>query len=256
MLSSFSPLIAAAQTTELGAVVPLEVRDGRPVVKVCVNGHGPFRFLLDTGSTLNQLDPRIAASIGLVPSFHTRLTSSTGVIEVSGSEGNDLQLGPTSGDQQIVLLNSADGLHQIASDIQGVLGQIFLSRFDYLLDMRTKQLVLGASAPAGTKMMFTIVAGRPVIPTSLGALVLDSGAHVLTRFGVRGFEDGRQMATAAGTAGVSTIPSTLTIGGRTFWRGEAIAVPQSTETDVQGLLPIASFKKIYVSNSAGYLILD
>jgi hypothetical protein len=255
LLLSSVPSLFAAETAE--SVIPLEIRDGRPVVRVFVNHHGPYRFLLDTGSTLNQLDPKIAASIGLTATFNTRLTSSTGVAHVSGTEGVELRVDATAADEQIVLLNSTDSLHQISPELDGVLGQMFLTRYNYLLDMRNKRLVLGASAaPMGTKVMFHLVAGRPVISTSLGALALDSGAHYLTRFGVRGFEDGRQMATASGTTSVGAITSRLAIAGRTFWRGEAITVSQSPETDVQGLLPITPFKAIYVSNSAKYLVLD
>jgi len=86
------------------SAVTLSLRDGRPIVDgVYVNGHGPYRFLVDTGSTLNHLDPKLAASIGLPVTFHTNLTSSTGVAPASSSEGTEIRLGPAGADQQVFL---------------------------------------------------------------------------------------------------------------------------------------------------------
>jgi hypothetical protein len=238
--------------------VSLQIRDGRPVVdNVYVNGHGPYRFLLDTGSTLNHFDPKLAKTIGLPVTFTTNLTSSTGVTTAPGSEGVEIRLGPANADAQVLLLAGMEGLHAIDPGIQGVLGQIFLSRFDYLLDLKNRRLEFGAFDSAkGTKAPFRIVQGRPVLVTTLGALVLDSGVHDLVRFGVRGNGETREMVTASGVAKVSTVFSTLAIDGRTFWRGEAIAVQNSPEAGAEGLLPTAAFRTVYVSNSQGYVVLD
>jgi len=100
------------------------------------------------------------------------------------------------------------------------------------------------------------VNGRSVVSTSLGSLVLDSGAHYMIRFGVRGTEDNREIVSTTGSVRAGTIFSRLDIQSRTFWRGEAVAVPESPETGVQGLLPISPFKSIYVSNSENYVVVD
>src|SRR5262249_9076121 len=92
--------------------VKLLIREGRPVVEgVYVNGHGPYHFLLDTGATLNHLDPKIAESIGLPVTFQTQLTSSTGVTAASGSEGGEIRLGSTTADHQVFLFAGIEGLH-------------------------------------------------------------------------------------------------------------------------------------------------
>ena len=79
----------------------------------------------------------------------------------------------------------------------------------------------------------------------------------MVRFGVRSADEAtREMVTATGLTKVGTVFSTLRIDGRMLWRGEAIAVPASPESGADGLLPIALFRSIYVSNANGYLIWD
>jgi hypothetical protein len=251
------PSQAAAESSARDSV-KLEIRDGRPVVDgVYVNGHGPYKFLLDTGSTLNHLDPKIAKSIGLAVTFRTKLTSSTGVVDAEGSEGGEIRIGPAAADGQVFLFAGMEGLHAIGSDIQGVLGQVFLSRFDYLLDQRNRRVEFGTRAQTtGIRATFRIIQGRPIVATSLGAFVLDSGVHDMVRFGVRASGGTREMVTAAGSAAVGAVFSKLEIEGRMFWRGEAVALAQSPETGADGLLPTSAFKTIYVSNSEGYVVLD
>ena len=50
---------AYARTGE--AAVKLQMRDRMPVVDgVLLNGHGPYRFAVDTGSAVNQIEPALA----------------------------------------------------------------------------------------------------------------------------------------------------------------------------------------------------
>jgi hypothetical protein len=46
------------------------------------------------------------------------------------------------------------------------------------------------------------------------------------------------------------------IGGRTFWHGDAVAIPRPADTGAAGLMPVSLFKAVYVCNSEGYLLLD
>src|SRR5579862_8304020 len=50
--------------------VKLQVREGRPIVDgVYVNGHGPYRFLLDTGANVNLIETGLARKIGMNATF-------------------------------------------------------------------------------------------------------------------------------------------------------------------------------------------
>src|SRR5271168_2955234 len=75
--------------------VPLQVRDGRPMVDgVYVNGHGPYRFLLDTGTNINLIEAGLARKIDMNSTFEDEVGSSTGKTMLPGSDGNVVELGP------------------------------------------------------------------------------------------------------------------------------------------------------------------
>jgi len=246
--------VAASAVTS----VKLQVREGRPVVDgVMVNGHGPYRFMVDTGATLNTIDPKLAQSIGIMATFHTQLTSSTGVTPASGSEGLEVRLGPVTAGDQVFLFTGMEAVQKLSSDIQGVLGQVFLSQFDYLLDVRAGRMEFGAEEldGKGVRVPFQTVQGRPVIATSLGPLVLDSGAHAMVRFGIEATQATAELVTMSGTTRVGMVYSTLAIDGRTLWRGDAVAVPHAAEAGTGGLLPVSLFRTVYVSNSEHYIVL-
>jgi len=249
----------ALGTTASPLAIPLQIRDGRPIVGgVYVNGRGPYRFLIDTGATLNHLDPRIARDLDLKPSFDTMLRSATGSIAASAVEDVQITVGPAQLDGQIVLLAGVDAVNQFAPGIDGVLGEAFLSRFDYLLDVRKRRLVFGGPDAVidGTRTPFSVADGRPVVVTNIGPLVLDSGAGLVVRFGVDALFESHQMFTVAGSVNVGTVWTTLSIDGRRIWNGEAAALPHPMEEGPAGLLPTSVFNRIFVCNSERYVILD
>ena len=90
--------------------------------------------------------------------------------------------------------------------MQGVLGQWFLSRFDYyVLDLRRTASSSEKQERTGTRAPFTFINARAVVATSLGNLVLDSGATRLILFGVqsRGGDTGT-IKTFTGSQAVGT----------------------------------------------------
>jgi hypothetical protein len=242
-----------------GAAIRMKILGGRPVVSgVYLNRHGPYQFLLDTGTTLNHLDPWVARSIGLKPTFRTPLLSATGTTSVNGADGIEVTLDTVRADGQTFLLGGLDAIQRSLPDVQGVLGQAFLSRFDYLLDLHGQRIEFGTREHVAGEMRtsFESIASRPVVSTSLGSLVLDSGTITVTLFGVRAPIITHDMFTLTGTTKVGTVSGKLVIGGRTFWHGEAVAIPRPAETGAAGLMPVSLFKAVYVCNSEGYLLLD
>jgi len=232
--------------------------EGRPVVDgVYVNGHGPYRFLVDTATTSNHIEPRLAQTIGLRATFRTELTSAVGAITALGSDGVEVAVGEARADRQEFLFAGMEVVHQLSRDIQGILGQTFLSRFDYLLDLRGKRLEFGGQSPNGKRARFRNIDGRPAVATSLGNLVLDSGVARLILYGLdtaRG--DWVYMRTVAGSQMAGVVTSVLSIEGRYVWRGEAVTVPGRTEPGVAGLMPVNLFRSVYVSNSESYVVLQ
>lgn len=232
--------------------------DGRPVVDgVYVNGHGPYRFLVDTATTSNHIEPRLAQAIGLRATFRTELASAVGVVTALGSDGVELALGEARADRQVFLFAGMDVVHKLSRDIQGILGQAFLSRFDYRLDLRGKRLEFGTQNLSGRHAQFRNVDGRPTVRTNLGDLVLDSGVSRLVLYSVeKGRSDWAFMQTLAGSQMAGIVNRVLSIEGRSVWRGEAVTVPGQSEPGVAGLMPVSFFRGVYVSNSESYLVFD
>jgi predicted aspartyl protease len=236
--------------------VGLRFVEGRPVVDgVFVNGQGPYRFLVDTGATMNHLDADLARKAGFEPSLRTELTSSLGKVVVRGSDRLTVALGDVQATEQPFLFAGVEVLRMLSSDIQGILGQAFLSRFDYLIDIRGKRLVFGKREASGWRAELKMLRGRNVVATSLGDLVLDSGAAQLVLFGMEGANQGQNfMRTLAGSAPVGMMQSRLMIEGRRVWTGQAVTVSKRQEPGLAGLLPVRLFRTVYVCNSEGYLV--
>jgi hypothetical protein len=102
--------------------------------------------------------------------------------------------------------------------------------------------------------------GRTAVSTSLGDLVLDSGAVRLVLFGVapdRPDKGGKSyLRTISGAQIVGMVFSQLAIEGRDIWRGDAVAIPDRAEPGVAGLMPVNLFRAVYVSNSEGYVVFE
>jgi hypothetical protein len=99
--------------------------------------------------------------------------------------------------------------------------------------------------------------GRTAISTSLGDLVLDSGATRLILFGVDPDRRNQGYArTIAGSQKIGIVSRRLVIGGRNIWQGEAVTIPNPAESGVAGLMPLRLFKTIYVCNSEGYVVFE
>jgi hypothetical protein len=138
-----------------------------------------------------------------------------------------------------VLFTSMEAVHRLSKNIQGVLGQACLGRFDYLLDLRRGRIVFGTRETQGLKAEMFLLVDRPAVYTSSGWMVIDSGVDRLVLF-------------KAGP--VKAWDRRLMIEGREVWRGDAAVVARQEGFIEDGLLPAAAFDSIYFSNSKGYLV--
>jgi hypothetical protein len=245
--------------TMLSGTIPLGVRQGRLIVNgVYVNGHGPYRFLLDTGEEKNELGEDLAKSLQLPTTLSLNLLTAAGVVKGSGARGLTIRVGPVGAGQQDVLFARLDALHQWSADVQGILGQSFLSRFDYLLDLRHHRMEFGQQQHQGLRVPFEILAGTPVVSTNLGMLALDSGTDRLVVFGTDPSESRptHPIRTEAGfVSAVVDEKRPLVLGGRTIHHPGALVMKRPLRVSQDGLLPVSLFRTVYVCNSERYLVL-
>jgi predicted aspartyl protease len=226
-----------------------------PVADVFLNGHGPYRFVVDTGATSSVLRPRHAAAIGLKPDYRVEFVTASGQSLAPATRGVDVQ----SGGAQAANLELIWADYQGAENIDGVLGQNFLQRFDYLIQARAIHFGLHARQLAAVlraaPIPFDLCDGRMLIPaasdTSPGLhLIVDSGASMPVLF-----QSHHNLATAsvqtlngATQASLATLPR-LRLGRQWLYDVPAAYIPSTAGLRREdGLLPTALFRAIFVDN--------
>ncbi|HTV09734.1 MAG TPA: retropepsin-like aspartic protease [Candidatus Aquilonibacter sp.] len=255
----FATLVPSAvleETPQPG--IPLKLLAGKPVVDtVFINGQGPYRFLLDTGSQSNQIDAELARKLGIADTLRLDLETPSGESTVHGGHVSELSLGPAQATEQEFLFTRFADLYPLPPDIRGILGQEFLSHFDYLLDFEHHRLIFGVSSAVGMPTTFRLIFGRMAVSTSLGDLVLDSGAEMLFLFRPFLHPAVAQVVGASGVGvpvSIETAPE-VRIGNRRYYasRAEFRPVPAAEEA---GLLPANLFHAIFICNSKRYVVFN
>ncbi len=176
LLAPFHLLLAANTTSEAAPFsthvgdpvsVPAEIADHVIFVNVMVNGHGPFRVMVDTGCSVTLVSPELAEAVGATDS-----DPEEGLVVAQNALGN-----PT--DVQRVVLGSIDlgGVHfegvlAAISDtfdefsavhgrrVDGALGFPLFHDLYFGLDFPNHRILLGNQWPANVP---AIRAGLPVI---------------------------------------------------------------------------------------------
>jgi predicted aspartyl protease len=164
------------------------------VVPVLVNDEGPFEFLLDTGTNTTIITPELARQLSLRTTGNISLITLAGAEVVPRSVLDSLALGTKSIKRLEVLFDELRGVRSVDAKICGVLGQNFLSQFNYLLSYRERYVEFDEdgemeSRLTGTRLAFEQHEGKLVVSSQSTAhgqealrLVLDSGASHLVLF--------------------------------------------------------------------------
>jgi len=250
------PSAALAQSAQ--ASIPLKVITGKPIVDgVFLNGHGPYRFLLDTGSQSNQLDSALARKLGLVATLQLDLETQSGESTVPGGRVGKVILGTAEASDQEFLFTRFDDLSTLPSDTRGILGQEFLAHFDYTLDFQHHRLTFGEPSAAGAQTSFRLIYGRMAVSTNLGDLVLDSGAEILFLFRKSARAASAQVIGASGARVAVSFEAApeVRIGDRRYRPAQAEYRPVPAAEEA-GLLPANLFHAIFICNSKQYVVFD
>jgi len=258
------------------------------VAPVMINHTGPYDFLVDTGAQVTSVDPALAVELGL------RMEGTTGLVGVgyrirpSFAHLDLLEAGSHAVANPVVVVQNLERLQAADLHIRGILGGNFLGHFDVLIDYMHGMLCLDDA-----KVMQTAVKGKRValvrpshpdggvaltepliIPVHLSGIagrpilqLLDSG----TNFPIL-YDSGKEMAGGfyvhapihdRGPDGVDRLfavlpPQDMEIGTLAFHQISflGLTVTDTPKLAVDGLLPTALFRRIYISYTDRFVVLE
>jgi predicted aspartyl protease len=281
-VSYFCASSTEAQT--MTARVPMKEVSGMEIVKVSINGNGPYDFVLDTGANTTLVKRELLLKLNIPVRETVTVTTSVGEskyqcaiaqsIEIAGLSVEGLEINTLEGDEP--------GLPR--GQVQGILGENFLRHFDLLIDNKQHTLVLDRESSledtlSGEHLRFLAFGSyqsdstpnRIVVQLKVPSLllkplffVIDSGASSAVIYPVAGGVALRAMQNSqpgimrgldeSRTCGVQT--TTLELGTGSFRGIDVVACEGLTRNkmDSDGLLPTRIFQQFFISHRGGYVI--
>jgi hypothetical protein len=278
MLLIALPGALVAQEKHSSETVEFKLRDGYLiVVQTMVNDAGPFSFLLDTGATHTVIEPALARELRLPVIGQASLTTVSDVRQDQLVRLKRLRVGGSEISELGAVIDRLDQVKFKAPGIRGVLGEDYLSNFDFLIDYRLHTLRFGGDAPAGDRCRFETIGHYHGAPTTNRLLIeaefidvsavkvqlqLDTGARIPELFPVRPESSSSlpwagSMAFSSGPNGTAVHPHTaIKIGTTTVNDLDLVKSRRGVAFDAAGLLPAAIFHRIFISHSGGFVVLN
>jgi hypothetical protein len=272
------PGVLAAQVLQSNDIVSFRLRDKYLiVVPTMVNGAGPFNFLLDTGATHTVIDPSLARQLQLPTIGEASLTTVSDVRQDHLVRLKVVRVGSSEVSELGAVVDKLDQVKLKAPGIRGVLGEDFLSNFDFLIDYKQHTLRFGGDAPVGDRCRFETMGQYHGEPTTNRLLIeaefmdasngkaqlqLDTGAKIPEIFPARPGVVSPQpwagsMAFSSGPNGTGIHSHTSIKIGTTIVNDiDVVQSRRGVAFDAVGLLPAFIFQRIYISHTGGFVVLN
>ena len=111
---------------------------GRVLVPVTINGHGPFRFIVDTGANHSTIAPRTVQTLGLTPTQETlfHVDGITGDAQVASVQVDVLRTGDLTIDGAALPIVWAP----VMAGADGILGAAALTEKSLLIDFQRNRV--------------------------------------------------------------------------------------------------------------------
>lgn len=287
-MTEISPDVPARDSAENPAAgtVPFLLTKGVPVVQVFLNGHGPYSFLVDTGTNVTLVEQPVLDQLSIsaqtmVPLHSATVDSSTpeAILETIALAGLNLHK------MEVSVLKRGQ-LAIYGDHVLGVLGEDFLKHFDLLLDYRHGVLTLDMSSTlaaslTGEHIAFLrsgqspggLVPDRILVQSKLPAFnsdamacLVDSGTHLAVIFlressMSRMQETGSSMNLSSPIGGSSNCrvePSRVEVGNERVRSTDVVACTgkKQADADFDCLLPTNLFRSVFISHLGGYVVLN
>jgi predicted aspartyl protease len=246
-------------------------QQGGIVLPVMLNGRGPFRFLLDTGSTHTAVSAVTAADVGAPVVAKASMGSVAGsrerlVVRIDAVEFGAIRVG-----ELLASVVDLDGIVD-THGIDGVIGLDVLAPLRYTIDFRQRRIVwwpTDALVARGRPLELQSRHGRFLIALPQGRalvrLVPDTGAESLLLFDpghALPVTDLRTPATLTTTSGATEVQLArvreLRVGSLTLRDIPAVVVRRddSEPAEVDGLLPLHLFDRVTVDGPGKRMIVE
>lgn len=250
------------------------------IVPALVNGTGPFDFIFDTGASSTVIDKELVKQLRLIALENTSVNTISGSKIVARYRLDSLGVGPKSVENIAVLSTEMREIRSINSRIRGVLGQNFLSGFNYILNYRERRIDFEESDEFEKQLLGTrlaverdrgrvlVMAKRSSSAKGCARLVIDSGASSIVVFGASQEAGLHIEIDAGGSINASTINGSqmlvtgqlreLHIGEEKLANLPVRLVQSQTVREGRpedGLIPTKLFRAIYFNNKQNFVIL-
>jgi predicted aspartyl protease len=152
VLPAFQGCQAHLSSSGTNLAVPVRIVRGTTggaiiVAGVCVDGHGPFSFLVDTGASTTTIDSRVAALLHLRPLGTVPLSGFGCHNNVTFAQVKSLSVDGLNLEPQVVLVGPLRS--PLVPALDGLLGSDVLSRFGAVrIDFRAGRLTLAGPEQA------------------------------------------------------------------------------------------------------------
>lgn len=272
LVPSFAP---SSVRTPQPETVPLSVYDsGAVVVPVMIAGAGPYRFLLDTGSSRSAVTARLAQRLGSPQVAQTMVVTPGGDSIRNLTLIQALQVGHGAPVSVVAMVLPDDALARVGR-VDGLLGQDVLANLRYTIDYRREELVWhdgdtdhvpGFRLPlTPANGLFLVTLPRmPGTSSRPAMMVADSGADAVVLFGSShntlrssGPMDAGILRTSAGVqVGRRIRIDSLDLGTVVLRDQPALLLPQGDAFGLlgDGLLPLHLFARVTFDATARVLI--
>ena len=267
-------LAASADAKGWSRVSPFDLHDdGDIVVTVTLNGNGPFRFLLDTGSSRSVVAASVAKALKLVPLADTALMTPTGRSERPIAVLRRLELGaapPTN----VLAMIVPDAELQRSRGVDGIVGQDVLGPLTYTIDYLNRHIAWHVTPPSdidGHRLtLWRSESGLLVtLPQRSGIedlhLVPDTGANGWVLFtGTRRMPSVTPLGAATlhslsgARSAASAVIEELSVGAITFRNQRAVLITRDWPDHFpgDGLLPLHLFARVTFNPREHQLIVE
>lgn len=247
--------------------------NGAIVVPVTIEGHGPFRFLLDTGSSRSAISSELATRLRRPSVGQTMMVTPSGRVKRPVTRLERVVLGTAPSISVLAMILPAADLR--AGAVHGLIGQDVLSALTYTIDYNRRQLIWHSTPDtgvSGTRLPLEWKEGRVLVSLSQRStarsplrLIPDSGTAGVVLFARRDRDlppvtplDVVVLRTLAGQRVVRRVLlDELDVGEIRLRDQLATVVDASPDLDIaDGLLPLHLFARVTINGPGRYLIVE